>query len=139
MQNATGNIVITSADRSRLENAILADKNSDRNPSWNLEVLRQELARASVVPAEKVPNDVVTMNSTVQVRRPGHASATFTIVYPDQADVDSDCISILSPMGLALLGARVGEEVQWSTPAGPRRYIVENLLYQPEAACRWDL
>lgn len=141
MNNATqthkqaSTITITTADRKRLK-ALLS--NIDRDPPWHLTALRDEIARAKVVEPREIPADVVTMNSTIQVRRGSGDSATFTIVYPEHADIASDCISILSPMGLALIGVRVGDEVEWTTPAGPRRYTIEKLIYQPESARHWD-
>lgn len=132
MQDVTGTITLTKVDRDRLQ-SLIASRGSDRALPWHVTALREEIARAKVVDPKKVPADVVTINSTIQVRRGSSDSTTFTIVYPDYEDIEAGYISVLSPMGLALIGTRVGDEVEWTTPAGPRRYTIEKMLYQPEA------
>jgi regulator of nucleoside diphosphate kinase len=87
---------------------------------------------ASSVLAEEVPGDVVTMNSTVEVcDLDGGETETFTLAYPDDADISRGRMSVLAPLGRALLGRRVGEVVQVAVPAGPRRIRIERLRYQP--------
>lgn len=130
-------IILTKADKKRLE-ALLSSINTERDPPWYVVALRNEIARAQVVDPKEVPADVVTINSTIQVRRGSNESTTYTIVYPEHSDIASGYISVLSPMGLALVGACVGDEVEWDTPAGPRRYVIEKLIYQPESARPWD-
>lgn len=140
MNTTNGAVIITKTDRDRLEQAIWpSGKKSDRGLPWHMTALEKELNRASVVDPKRVPPDIVTMNSTVQVRGAGDESDVYTIVYPDETDIDAGRVSVLAPMGLALLGARVGEVVRLETPAGPRRYTVEKILFQPESAQRWDL
>ncbi len=140
MKTTNGAITITKTDRKRLERAIWpSGRKYDRDLPWHVTALQEELNRAKFVDAKNIPPDVVTMNSTVQVRAAGHDADTYTIVYPGNADIDAGRISVLSPMGLALLGARVGEEVRWDTPAGPRRYTLEKIIFQPESARQWEL
>ena len=140
MSKTAQTIIVTTADRKRLEKAIWPNgTRNDRDVPWYLTALQEELKRAKLVEPRQVPANVVTMNSTVKVRAAGRDSDTYTIVYPESADIAAGYISVLSPMGLALLGSCVGDEVEWSTPAGPRRYVVEELIYQPESARRWDL
>jgi len=98
--------------------------------------LEGELARATVVPREEVPHDVVTMNSrvlfeneTTGVRR------EVTLVYPREADIDAGKISVLVPVGTALLGLRVGQSIDWELPSGEKhRYRIIAVPYQPESA-----
>ena len=100
--------------------------------------LEGELVRATVVPREEIPHDVVTMNSrvlfeneTTGVRR------EVTLVYPRDADIDAGKISILVPVGTALLGLRVGQSIEWELPSGEtHRYRVIEVPYQPESAQR---
>jgi regulator of nucleoside diphosphate kinase len=61
-------------------------------------------------------------------------SETYTLVYPDEADILAGRLSVLAPLGIALLGARVGQVVEFDAPAGARRLKVEKVLYQPEGA-----
>jgi regulator of nucleoside diphosphate kinase len=97
--------------------------------------LRQELDQGKVVAPDEVPRGTVTMNSRVRVRdlRRGETE-TYTIVYPDDADIELGRMSVLAPLGTALLGARKGDVVKFEVPAGVRRLEVEKIIYQPEAA-----
>jgi regulator of nucleoside diphosphate kinase len=100
-----------------------------------LDLFRGQLRRARVVPPGEVPEDVITMNSRFAVVDPQEDTATcYTLVYPEEAAPLRGKVSVLSPMGMALLGARVGEEVFWMSSDGPRVGKVRHLLYQPEAA-----
>lgn len=98
--------------------------------------LRAELDRGRVLDhANAVPRKVVTMHSRVRVRDlKADEPETYTLVYPDEADIDAGKLSVLAPLGAALLGARVGQVVRFDTPGGPRRLRIERILYQPEAA-----
>lgn len=102
--------------------------------------LRGELQRRTVVSPTQVPRDVVTMHSQVRVRdlRLDEAEL-YTLVYPEEADLESGRISVLAPIGTALLGARPGQVVRSDTPSGPRLLKIERILYQPEAAGDYHL
>jgi regulator of nucleoside diphosphate kinase len=106
-----------------------------KNSRDDLRMLQEELERACVVAPEEVPSDVVTMNSKVQVREmTSGEKTTYTLVFPDQADIEQGKISVVAPIGTAMLGQRVGDEFEWQVPAGPVRLRVDEVLYQPEAA-----
>jgi regulator of nucleoside diphosphate kinase len=97
--------------------------------------LEAELLRAKVVPSDQIPRDVVTMNSRVvfEDEQTGERREV-TLVYPREADIDAGKISILVPVGSALLGLRVGQSIDWTLPGGQkRRYRVIAVPYQPEA------
>jgi regulator of nucleoside diphosphate kinase len=98
------------------------------------ERLASELDRASIVPSEHVPVDVVTMNSRVVFEDDTGARREVLLVYPPAADGSRDRVSVLSPVGAALLGLVVGETIEW--PAGEdatRRLRIVAVLYQPES------
>lgn len=103
------------------------------------DALRGELERAELVEPDAMPGDVITMNSTALVdiideRQQAHTHA-LTLVYPRDADGSSDKVSILAPVGSALLGLRVGDSIDWPLPGGQRaRLHVKAIRYQPEAA-----
>jgi regulator of nucleoside diphosphate kinase len=80
------------------------------------------------------------MHARVRVRdlRSGETE-TYTLVYPDEADIDDGKLSVLAPLGAALLGTRAGRVVEVAAPAGPRRVKVERVLYQPEAVGDYHL
>lgn len=91
---------------------------------------------ASVVPSREVPPDVVTMYSQVSVLESDSPEPRrLTLCYPDDAEPAAGFISVLSPVGLALLGLRVGGVARWHAPDGrARQATVDALLFQPEAS-----
>ncbi|MEN0105139.1 MAG: nucleoside diphosphate kinase regulator [Pseudomonas sp.] len=124
-------ITITRLDLQRLER--LLDSLEDFGPA--AQALEAELARANVVGHDEVPAGVVTMNSRVVCREEGSGKEYhLTLVYPNEAGAEGT-VSILAPVGSALLGLSVGQHIDWPTPAG--KLIQLTLLeveYQPEAA-----
>jgi regulator of nucleoside diphosphate kinase len=127
-------IVITEDDMARLEHLFRGTGGARRRDQAHVEDLERELDRAEVVPGADVPPDVVTMHSTARIRDlDTGARAVYTIVFPHEADAAQRRISILAPIGTALIGYRVGDVVEWSTPGGERRLLVEAVLFQPEA------
>ena len=98
--------------------------------------LENELSRAVVVPPEEIPRDVVTMNSRVVFEDETTGERReITLVYPWEADIDAGKISVLVPVGTALLGMRVGQSIDWVLPNGEKhRYRVIAVPYQPEKA-----
>ena len=126
-------IVITAADFDRLRGIVDSPRYRSTHAPLLL-ALREELDRGQVVPADAVPKGVVTMHSRVRVRDlKDQESETYTLVYPDQADINENKLSVLAPLGMALLGTRVGQIVKFDAPAGERRLKIEKILYQPEA------
>lgn len=129
-------IYITQADMKRLRPLIAGMKNSRDD----LRGLQAELEHARVVAPANVPPDVVTMNSKVQLRDlETQEEIVYTLVFPDQANIEQGKISVLAPVGTAMLGHRVGDEFEWAVPAGFVRFRVEAVLYQPEAAGHYHL
>jgi regulator of nucleoside diphosphate kinase len=114
-------LIVTEADRALL-------KLLGHHPA-----LRRALARATVVPAAKVPADVVTMNSRLTYAdETGAARATIKLVYP-QGAAGRGHLPVTSPLGTALLGLREGQEIEWHFPVGGRQRLrVETVLFQPE-------
>lgn len=127
-------IVLTRNDYSRLKQ-LFADMSRQTEESGGLETLEEILDLARVVRSEEVPANVVTMNSRVLFEdlRSGE-KGTVTIAYPADADVSTRRISILSPVGAALIGEAKGAEVELPVPHGQTRRIrIVDVLYQPEA------
>jgi regulator of nucleoside diphosphate kinase len=136
--NKKPKITITSQDAERLE--ILMDS-LPKNAFPGKAELEEELDRAIIVEPAKVPPSVVTMNSTVRFRmRPSGDEFCLTLVYPGQTDADGKTISILAPVGSALLGLSIGDEIEWPRPGGGTlRVQIEDVLYQPERSGDFDL
>ncbi len=127
-------LLVTEADFDRLKH-LLESPRYRVTHAMLIPTLREGLERSRVVEPESVPKGVVTMHSKVKVRdlKAGE-SETYTLVFPDDADINEGRLSVLAPLGAALLGARVGDVVEFAAPAGTRRLKVEKVLYQPEAA-----
>lgn len=116
------NIIISSPDRDRLLKLIDSARLDRRIPSQSLDSLEGELVRASIVEPEELPRDVVAMNSTVWFRDlDSEEVERYTLVFPPDADVIRDRISVLAPIGTALLGYRLRDIVEWWVPQGHRR------------------
>ncbi|HET6725437.1 MAG TPA: nucleoside diphosphate kinase regulator [Gammaproteobacteria bacterium] len=127
------NIILTSRDLDRLEK--LLDSAPD-NAVPGKAALQAELDRAEVVEPGEVPATVVTMNSTVRFSiADTKKEFRLTLVYPKDVDGSSDRISVLAPVGSALLGLSVGDELEWPRPGGGvTRVRVDEIIYQPEQA-----
>ncbi|MEZ4321829.1 MAG: nucleoside diphosphate kinase regulator [Myxococcota bacterium] len=105
------------------------------------DLLRRELDRADVVESHEIPSDVVTMHSHVVLEDAGTQKRhTVTLVYPGGADFQQGRLSILAPVGAALLGLRAGAEIAWPMPDGSKRLVrVVSVDWQPEAAGDFSL
>ena len=132
-------IHITSQDKARLEDLLAEVKTERAHSCGDLEGLAAELHRAVVVDPHEVPHDVITMNSSADlVDLDTGETITLTLVFPADADIEQNKISVLAPIGAGMLGYRVGDEFQWSVPQGVRRIKVFKIHYQPEAAGVFD-
>lgn len=94
--------------------------------------LEQELLRSTAVQPANIPNDVITMNSKVRLKDlDAGKEVIYTLVFPANADTDQKKISVLAPIGTALLGYRVGDVITWEVPAGIKRLKVEEVSISP--------
>jgi regulator of nucleoside diphosphate kinase len=128
-------IIITEFDMERLRTLIDEAKRLDRHGNQNLENLELELERAQLLAATDVPADVVTMNSEVWLKDlDTDEEMSVTLVFPQDADIAQSKISVLAPIGTAMLGYRSGEVFTWKVPDGERRLQIMKVVYQPEAS-----
>lgn len=133
-KSATENLVISSFDKQRLMRLLRGPQTTDEVREELLD-LEREIERGTEVQPQEIPADVITMNSTVRVTDVDSGSThVYTIVFPADADYEKGRISILAPLGTALLGYRVGDTVDWPMPRGVRHLRIDEILYQPEAA-----
>jgi len=133
-------IYITVFDRKRLMKLIEDNSNFD-NPDKNyLKELEKELNRGKIVEPKDIPKNVITMNSKVRLKDlDSGEEITYTLVFPGIADISENKISVLAPIGTALIGYKVEDIIEWKVPAGLRKLKVEKILYQPEAAGDYHL
>ena len=108
--------------------------------SSEIERLQKELDRAKVMEPNKIPGDVITMNSVVRVKYlTTHKEFIIQLVYPEDANIKENKVSIFAPIGAALLGYKKGDTIHWNAPGGSIRVQVEDVLFQPEAAGEFSL
>lgn len=130
-------ITVTHEDRLRLDTMLQSAQVNAAEQHEYLHALGVELERAQETTSADVPCDVVTMDSMVELRDQETGEIdTYTIVYPERANIAMNRISVLAPIGTAILGCRVGDVVKVRTPAGRRRIRVEKIHFQPEQANR---
>jgi regulator of nucleoside diphosphate kinase len=132
-------ITITVADRQRLGTLIDNAATKWTVDPRSLNDLEMELERAAAVDPHEVPRDVVTMNSTVRLRDLDDGETfEYTLVYPRDANAAEGRVSILAPIGTAILGCKAGDVVEWPVPAGKTRLRIEDVIFQPERAGDFD-
>jgi regulator of nucleoside diphosphate kinase len=133
-------IYITDFDMKRLRKLLERTKIQNEKDRSYLESLEEELDRAKVVASKDVPPNVVTMNSEVRVTDLDTGDEiTWRLVFPGDADYQQGRISILAPVGTAIIGFREGDTVEWNVPSGMRRLRIKKVVYQPEAAGDYHL
>jgi regulator of nucleoside diphosphate kinase len=133
-------IYITEYDMKRLRELLEVVEESGYRGRDDLKKLEAELNRGKLVPPKDVPADVITMNSKVcLVDLDSGEEMTCTLVFPDDADIDQNKISVLAPIGTAMLGYSVGDTFEWQVPVGLTRFKVKEILYQPEASGDYHL
>lgn len=132
--------VVSILDRERLVPFVLGRWEGD----WPITRIRDLIENARAVSPQRVPRNIVTMNSRVRIHDPlWESDEVFTLAYPGEtaaADAEpNSAVSVLSPIGAAVFGSREGEEVRWIGPRGPRRVVVSKIEFQPEREGRFDL
>ncbi len=128
-------LYITDSDMGRLRKLLEGSHNWNQKDREYLEDLEAELDRAAVVSSRKVPPDIVTMNTRMLVKDlDSGKEMTIQLVFPSEADYEEGKISVMAPIGTALIGYGAGDTVEWEVPAGIRRLKIKEIIYQPEAA-----
>lgn len=136
-----GKIYITRYDKERLESLLgYASATWQGKDKKFLLALEEELDQAVIVRPEMIPANVVTMNSKVRVRDlDSSEEIDYIICFPGDADSMKNQISVLSPVGTALLGTTQGDVITWSVPSGVRRLLVKTVVFQPESSGEYHL
>lgn len=133
-------IILSRLDYSRIQNYI---NDAHRVGSINVSEAKNlisELNGAKIVEPEEIPGNVVTMNSIVKISFiESGKQIQFQIVYPAQANLRENKISIFSPIATALIGYAIGNEIEWIVPTGPTKIRIDDIIYQPEAAGDYHL
>ena len=132
--NEQNDIIVTARDHAELSSVIAVTGKVSQRVKWELRLLENELNRARIVAPEKVPPDVITINTRAEfLDLETGERMEFTVVLPTDANINDGKISVLAPLGTAMLGYRVGDEFVWHVPHGLRRLKVTKLHFQPQA------
>jgi len=128
-------LYITAIDKERLHELIISTRKNAAESEIHLRDLEAELEKAIIVQSKDIPKDIVTMDSQVCIKDlDTQEEIVYTIVFPAYSDIKQNRISVLSPVGTALLGYRVGDDIEWKVPGGIRKLKIKKILYQPEVA-----
>ena len=137
----TSEIHLTDLDAARLERSLIEQLRRSPESAQGTAELEALLDAAAIVPSATIDPNVITMNSTVVLEeQPAGRRLTVTLVYPKDSDPERSRVSVLSPVGRALIGARVGDTIRTVVPGNePRELHVAEIQYQPESNGRFDL
>jgi regulator of nucleoside diphosphate kinase len=131
-------IFITESDKHKILKIISQTKYDSLKNKEFLNELEEEINRAVVKTPDQLPGDVISMHSKVLLAF-GDEEEEYTLVYPEEADISQNRISVLSPIGTAILGYPEGSVIEWKVPDGTVKITVKKILFQPEASGRYDL
>jgi regulator of nucleoside diphosphate kinase len=127
-------ITVTKVDYSRLNSLILASLDKKNQDIRELNFLNIEIKRAQKIEPKRIQPNIVTMNSEIEVTfLDSKQSMVLRLVYPHDANYKEKLISVLSPLGCALLGYQVGSIVSFKTPTRTKEVRIDKVLFQPEA------
>lgn len=133
-------IILNRLDYARIKKSINVAREYKSITEKEAEELLNELDSAKIVDPEDVPSNVVTMNSIVKISFLNNdKQVQFQIVYPHEANLKTNKISIFSPIATALIGYQKGDEIEWIVPGGLTRIRIDEIIYQPEASGHYHL
>lgn len=133
-------IFITRYDMDRLSDLIEGVRLYGTKTRNALTALEKALEKAVILEPEKIPENVVTMHSNVHLRKLDTAEEfVYELVFPSEADISLNKVSILAPIGIALIGRGVGSIIEWNVPSGKAKFKIERIVFQPEAAGQFHL
>ena len=134
------NIFVSTLDYSRLHDLVITARQFASANTELLDSLESELARAKIVSPEEIPPYLVTMNTCVHLTDLASGEdLKVTLVYPSDAKRQKGNLSILSDLGVAIIGFSVGDTIEWNSPDGLRQLKINSIDFQPEAIKRYDL
>jgi regulator of nucleoside diphosphate kinase len=133
-------IIINRLDYARIKKCINDAKQFKSITSIEADNLLKELDSAKIMEPESIPSNVVTMNSIAKITfLNNNKQVQFQIVYPDQANLRENKISIFSPIATSLIGYKVNDEIEWIVPGGLTKIRIDEIIYQPEATGDYEL
>ncbi|MHB0997207.1 MAG: nucleoside diphosphate kinase regulator [Elusimicrobiales bacterium] len=133
-------LYITKLDHARLTRCLYSYGARNSLDYDNREILAEELSKAKIVASGEITSHVVTMNSRVRLKDlDTDKEMLVTLVFPEDSDIEHGKLSVLSPVGTAILGYSVGDIIDWKVPPMVRRIQILEVCYQPEADGKYNL
>ncbi len=131
----TSERILNRHDIDRIRGFLLLATETGAQKFRTLLQLKKDLATATMVDPEEIPADVVTMNSEVRIGGPSlDGSTVVKLVFPQEAGLAQGSVSLLAPLGAALLGRRTGDKVSYVAPGGEVAIEILGIIFQPESA-----
>ncbi|MCW7493548.1 nucleoside diphosphate kinase regulator [Leptospira sp. 2 VSF19] len=131
--NRKNKLCITHFDYNRIK-LMISDYTKRNKMDPNIKDLLGEIERAQKVDSHVIPPNFVTMNSVIELKNLNELEfQEFRLVFPEEANTDENKISVLAPIGTAILGYKIGDVIQWKIPSGVNQFQITNIKYQPEA------
>jgi regulator of nucleoside diphosphate kinase len=133
--------VISEFDRARLREVIDTMRAQNGMRQWSRgDRIQDKLTTSTTLDPSEIPADVITMNSIARVRDlKSQKEGVYNLVFPSDSKPLEGRVSVLSSLGIALFGSRIGDVVEWDTPKARGSLEVVEIIYQPEAARHWTL
>ena len=129
MSNETNQLVLRNDDYEVLLSYLNKGQGRMGFDRRNAEELRNELKKARLVDKEKFPRDVVRLNSKVRIKADNkNEIMDLILVTPDKANIKENKISIMAPIGTALIGFRQGQKVKWQMPSGKKSFTILEVI-----------
>jgi len=133
-------VIVSEYDFSRLQELLLVAKQFASPEPTFIHDLEDELQHARIVSPEQIPPYVVTMNTQARLIDTNTGkSLIYTLVFPNDADLEEGKLSILSDLGVAILGYSVGDTIDWEFPEGLKQFRIDTICFQPEAIKHYEL
>jgi regulator of nucleoside diphosphate kinase len=126
-------LYITDTDKEKLKKKLDDERKSGQGLTPAMRKLEQEINDAEVIDSTKIPQNVITMRSRA-ILHLNEEDIEVSLVYPEEEDWSLNKLSVLSPIGTAILGYKEGDVVEWEVPSGITQIQIKQVLYQPEAA-----
>lgn len=132
MQTVKEQLILTKIDYDIIMSCLKKGLNRNSFNRKDSEELETEIKKARLVKSEELPTDAVRLNSTVTIKDEKDAKIIQVIVVtPDKANIKQKKISIMSPIGRALIGFRKGQKIKWEVPAGKKTFTILDVIYSP--------
>jgi regulator of nucleoside diphosphate kinase len=133
-------VTISTFDLRRLKELLLVAKQFASPQPGYIGDLENELEQANIVRPEEVPPYIVTLNTCFKLTDVETGKEhSYTLVFPSDADPEENKLSILSDLGVAVLGCSAGDTIEWNFPDGVRHFRIDMICFQPEATRQYDL